>query len=653
MSVIVDAEAEFIKSILEGSSSLEAFEKSWNDVVADLSTKPLDDATADIAHSTAGRIHHLANQILEMHDERNRMHASLLTDFEHLLDQLHLDNSHPPPRRPRTSSASEPEVAVCPPYIPPAYSWLLRNIHNPYPSKGHKLSISRETTTSLASIDTWFLNIRRRIGWTSISKTYFAGSRADTVAAATRALVEDGNKDDAAEPLPANIRMAFVQMEATAKELYLEKFTESELVGKLDGLVRDMTTKDKQGRRRPLRGKPLVKDQTEMNPVEKETTQGSTSATGVLEPRTIPLTRPSSPFIADNRLTRKRRVPDDDHDDFAAGVHQPRKRSRVLSSSSSCSSISSLTSSPFSPSSSRSSTPSISEPRTPPLPCREDFFTTRHCAVAFTEPTSGHTMHVRPRLHVDSDPLLDVIHPTTSYSTPSSSPSSDEPSPFFDAPSEFSNEWSSIFFNTPESAVLGDLDLSSLHAPEILCAPEMAPVFYPSDIVLQALVPKDPSPCNPLPQSNLLDQGWHEPGYPFASNYMPPMAWANDVTHILDVQPPMSSLSSNKAVPTQTLSATLPILDELSSLTSLPNGVASNSSPQHHSKSIDWLSVFPESLSPTAVIDGACSINIGDPYESTIEKPISITPAQRAAKLTRLHSLITQARQIEAELVQP
>nr|AAS46737.1 HD1 homeodomain mating-type protein [Pleurotus djamor] len=625
MVALVDAEAEFIQAMTNGS--LDVFQQTWNTLLADLNSHTLDDATATLAHVTAGHIHHLATHFLKLYDEEAAARSLLATDLESLFDQLLIDDQNVSP----ALTASEEESLGHPSYIAPAYKWLLNNLHAPYPSKKQKSLISRQTSTSVHHIDTWFLNVRRRIGWTAICKKYFAGSKSDAVAAATRAFAVDvHDRDVSSEPLPGNIQMAFMQMELTARELYADKFNKSTLAGKLDGLVKDMTSED---RHRKRRGKPRVKERPQTQLFEKEPSAESASASDVpLGPRGT-----SSPVTADH-YTGKRRLPDDD--DTAVEVFQPRKRSRVLSAASSCSSLSSMTSSLSSPSSSRASTPSLSEPRTPPLSYNDDFFANRHCSIPPME-----RAHARPKLQLVSDPFPNATYTITSSSSPSSSPSSAEQSPLFDGTYDLNhNEWSSIFFNTPESAVLGELDLSSLHAPEILCAPEMAPVFYPDDTILHALVTKGMFPTS---QPNFLEQVWHEPGYPIPTDYMSPMAWANDVSHLLDMQPSTSSLSSCEVIPRQTSSAPLSNLDEFSSLTSLPSDL------RHSSKSIDWLSIFPESLSPTAMADDTCTNSFAKPSKVTIAKPISITPEQRAAKLTRLHSLISQAKQLQAELVHP
>lgn len=252
----------FLTSLTQGGASLESFESSWSNLGDDLQVRTLDRGTAVLAHAAASRVEALASGFLTLKSETNALMDELMADVQSVLGQLNLSDVSPPPPLQTFATNYAPSTttnttsSTCPPYIAPAYKWLLKNIRNPYPSKETKELISRGTGTSLQNIDAWFLNARRRIGWTSISKKYFGSSKADTIAAAFRALNDDiksvtGTIDDEAEraPLPANIQMAFVEMEDAAKRLYSEKFTKSELAGTLDRMVKDMTDGDKKRRR--------------------------------------------------------------------------------------------------------------------------------------------------------------------------------------------------------------------------------------------------------------------------------------------------------------------------------------------------------------------------------------------------------------------
>ncbi|KAJ3909437.1 HD1 homeodomain mating-type protein Le.a1-3 [Lentinula edodes] len=68
-------------------------------------------------------------------------------------------------RSPSPSSQLPPNL---PSYIPPSYTWLLSNLHNPYPSTTIRDTIASTTNTPRRLIDAWFVDVRRRIGWTNL-----------------------------------------------------------------------------------------------------------------------------------------------------------------------------------------------------------------------------------------------------------------------------------------------------------------------------------------------------------------------------------------------------------------------------------------------------------------------------------------------------
>nr|AEM06954.1 homeodomain protein [Lentinula edodes]AEM06956.1 homeodomain protein [Lentinula edodes]AEM06958.1 homeodomain protein [Lentinula edodes] len=70
-------------------------------------------------------------------------------------------------RSPSPSSSQLPSGNL-PSYIPPSYTWLLSNLHNPYPSTTIRDTIASTTNTPRRLIDAWFVDVRRRIGWTNL-----------------------------------------------------------------------------------------------------------------------------------------------------------------------------------------------------------------------------------------------------------------------------------------------------------------------------------------------------------------------------------------------------------------------------------------------------------------------------------------------------
>lgn len=128
------------------------------------------------------------------------------------------------------------------PFIASAYSWLLDNVHNPYPSAQLKASIAENCGCSQNSVNTWFISARRRIGWTSLCREQFRNCRADATDAAYRALV----RSDSSRPLPASVVQAFVAIKVNAEELYSSTFAQSALAKDLDAVVKDLSACDGQ-----------------------------------------------------------------------------------------------------------------------------------------------------------------------------------------------------------------------------------------------------------------------------------------------------------------------------------------------------------------------------------------------------------------------
>ena len=132
----------------------------------------------------------------------------------------------------KISLVADPETT--PLYIQPAHIWLLDNLHNPYPSKQTRITLSKQTNTPRKDIDSWFIDIRKRIGWNSLRKKHFS-TRKDMIAAATRFFKPSF--------IPQDLRTApqdttesdqkFALLEDNAKNLYSRKFSASTLANEL------------------------------------------------------------------------------------------------------------------------------------------------------------------------------------------------------------------------------------------------------------------------------------------------------------------------------------------------------------------------------------------------------------------------------------
>ena len=137
-----------------------------------------------------------------------------------------------------------------PPYIRPAYTWLLSNLHNPYPSKETKTTIAEESGSSPKDVDNWFINVRRRIGWNKLRSKHFENKRSLIVDAATRFFKELPQALHSSAPTSridprANYDAEFKSIENTARDLYPQKLFETPLATKPDRSGRDLTPEAK------------------------------------------------------------------------------------------------------------------------------------------------------------------------------------------------------------------------------------------------------------------------------------------------------------------------------------------------------------------------------------------------------------------------
>ncbi|KAF8560023.1 hypothetical protein OG21DRAFT_1502381 [Imleria badia] len=195
----------------------------------------------DDTHSP--RSSRIASCFLELEKVNQDLESKLRDDFNSILnsmDRFSLSPTPTPTPQPLSLPLNPPTRTISThnsSFTIAAYSWLLENIANPYPSSTVKASLAQQYNCPLSAVNTWFVNARRRMGWTTLCRDYFDNCRANALDAAHRALVnEDPNR-----PLPPNIIHAFVGVKATAEGLYSSNFSKSALAGDLDAVVRDMT----------------------------------------------------------------------------------------------------------------------------------------------------------------------------------------------------------------------------------------------------------------------------------------------------------------------------------------------------------------------------------------------------------------------------
>lgn len=235
------------------NGTLTTFLTSWSSLLADFSkaASQVDSTTVAIAHSVAARVLVLTDCYSDLRKKQEELSRKFRDDLDSILksmSRLHLDDTadinesqtcQPTDTR---GTPTSPKNGSLPAFIAPAYSWLLNNLHNPYPSPEIKAAIAAQSNCPITSVSAWFTSVRRRTGWTAICREHFSNRRADALDAAHRALVEE----DHARPLSFEVIQAFMTMKVNAECLYSSIFTKSVLADDLDTLVKDMADVDTQ-----------------------------------------------------------------------------------------------------------------------------------------------------------------------------------------------------------------------------------------------------------------------------------------------------------------------------------------------------------------------------------------------------------------------
>ncbi|KAL5533897.1 hypothetical protein ACEPAG_357 [Sanghuangporus baumii] len=138
------------------------------------------------------------------------------------------------------SSTSAPEICTKkrPTHISQSYEWLLAHLHNPYPTVSVKKRIASEAGVSVKTIEDWFTNTRRRIGWTSIVQKHFRNSRSEAIDCALSVL----NGERARQPFKPEQYEALLAMKASALSLF-EKLDEgNEAIESIEAVIKRSKT---------------------------------------------------------------------------------------------------------------------------------------------------------------------------------------------------------------------------------------------------------------------------------------------------------------------------------------------------------------------------------------------------------------------------
>jgi hypothetical protein len=253
LSRISNMEDLLLESVPDHSLLL-AFDSKWTSLQKDVNQAIADNilspSTVAVIRATAERVSLMASSFLEVESLAQSLGSCMFEETSAILHHAGLydnkDSHHLTPPYPSTTTDTiEPASSdSLPPYIASAYKWLLKNIHNPYPTEETKTALSLKTGASRDTLDDWFIRARKKMGWNALCKKHHAKSRKETLDAAYRFFI----MPDPKRPLGGDLEYDFAAVLNAAKDMYSEKLLKSALAVKLDVVVKDMTPLDR-GRR--------------------------------------------------------------------------------------------------------------------------------------------------------------------------------------------------------------------------------------------------------------------------------------------------------------------------------------------------------------------------------------------------------------------
>ena len=230
---LIRAEQQTLLAVVSGDEeSLEAFSQEWSQIRDDIKSikaaRLLDDHTALLLFEVSRAIESTTLCVLESGVILRESPTRSITDF---IQNIPFDD-------PSTTSLHPQSIAPCrfllfsdlPSSTTPkvlgqqklldsyAYSWLMQNIHNPYPNSAQTRIISDISDSSAAQVELWFQEARDSIGWSKLSHDFFAGSVNATVAAARRVFLERERDRN----ISFDIVFAFTAVKASAETLFSE-----------------------------------------------------------------------------------------------------------------------------------------------------------------------------------------------------------------------------------------------------------------------------------------------------------------------------------------------------------------------------------------------------------------------------------------------
>ena len=224
---LIRAEQHFLLAVVSNDeTSLKAFSQEWSQLARDIeniqAAGRLDENTAVTLSKVSRVIKNMTDCVLEceviLQESLTRSIGDLIQDTPS--GDPSIASLHPQATAPcrllfsnLPSSTILGQQKLLDSY---AYRWLVQNIHDPYPNSVQTRIITDISGTSVAQVERWFQEVRDSIGWSKLSRDFFAGSVNATVAAARRVYLERDKN------ISFDIVFAFTAVKTSAETLFSE-----------------------------------------------------------------------------------------------------------------------------------------------------------------------------------------------------------------------------------------------------------------------------------------------------------------------------------------------------------------------------------------------------------------------------------------------
>ncbi|KAI0275021.1 hypothetical protein BC834DRAFT_26427 [Gloeopeniophorella convolvens] len=227
-SQIIHLEQQFLLAVARGDEALQDFYQEWSQLASRVkvakNNRLLDDETNLLVSRVSRVIEVTVDYLLQSEAMLQDAQSCLMDDLARISPgQSFVAVPHPSSITPYHLLFSGAKSSSTPNTLGQyrlldtfAYRWLLRNIHNPYPSDVELETLSEASSVSIGLVESWFQEARESVKWAQVCRDFFADSPDAAVAAAKRVYLES---DDG---LPFDVVFAFTVVKSLAETLFAE-----------------------------------------------------------------------------------------------------------------------------------------------------------------------------------------------------------------------------------------------------------------------------------------------------------------------------------------------------------------------------------------------------------------------------------------------